>query len=82
LAARPNRRSDGDVENFCWHVRHMNWEMRVRGVGRVVCGRSGELLRAAVKKERRGGMAMDGGGGGEKMERVGRWCSAKVAVMK
>jgi hypothetical protein len=33
----------------------MNWEMRVRDVG---CGRAAELLRAAVKKERRGCMIL------------------------
>jgi hypothetical protein len=60
----------------------MNWEMRVRDVGRVSCGRSVELLRAAVKKEKCGGMVMNGGGGGEGSERVGRWCSAKVAAMR
>jgi hypothetical protein len=55
----------------------MNWEMRVCD---GVCGRSAELLRAAVKKGRRGCMVVDGGGG-EEMERVGEWGSAKVAAM-
>jgi hypothetical protein len=37
-------------------------------------------LRAAVKKKKCGDMIMNGGGG-EGSERVGKWCSAKVAAM-
>jgi hypothetical protein len=54
----------------------------VRDVGRVSCGRSVELLRAAVKKKKKCGDMVMKGGGGEGSERVGRWCSAKVAATR
>jgi hypothetical protein len=52
----------GDVENFCWHVLHTNCEMRGRDVGRLLWDHRAELLKAALKAEKRGCISMDGDG--------------------
>lgn len=48
------------MENFCRHVWHMNWEIRVRTSGRVFLANGAERLNAAASAEKRGCMSIDG----------------------
>jgi hypothetical protein len=66
---RPNKRSVGDVENFCLQVWQTNRETATREAGLLPCDHSAELLNAAENVEKRGCMSIDGVGDEERVRR-------------